>query len=106
MLGGLGDAAPQRDPNYIPVSTEEQQLLNGCLDGGDPEQLRTVQGLLEAGANARVKNPFGWEPIHLAALKGHVEVIELLLQHGASANARAGNQRLTPLCIAATTNHA
>ncbi len=47
----------------------------------------------------------GWTPLHLAAFFGHIEVAELLLDHGADVNARSQSERFaranTPLHAAA-----
>lgn len=44
----------------------------------------------------------GWTPLHLASFFGHKEIAEMLLAHGADANARSSNNmRNTPLHAAA-----
>jgi ankyrin repeat protein len=40
----------------------------------------------------------GWQPIHLAARSGHINVIDFLLKNGADLNAKAGTR--TPYRIA------
>ncbi len=51
-----------------------------------------------------VKNKFGFSPLHYAALGGHEEVVELLLQQGATINT-FNAQGLTPLFMASRDGH-
>jgi ankyrin repeat protein len=39
--------------------------------------------LLQSGAELNVENDYGFTPLHLACIKGHVQVVQLLVQHGA-----------------------
>ena len=55
----------------------------------------------KAAVNARVGG-IGNTALHLAALRGHVNVAEMLLAHGADVNAIDGQSKLTPLHRAAT----
>jgi ankyrin repeat protein len=43
----------------------------------------------------------GWQPIHMAARKGHVDVIDFLLKNGADVDALTNNE-YSPLKIALT----
>jgi len=56
--------------------------------------------LLERGANPNAKGHAGYTPLHLAAFKGHVEIVKLLLERGANPNAEDNNGE-TPLHLAA-----
>ena len=44
--------------------------------------------MLRAGADPEVADSEGYTPLHEAALYGHIEVVRVLLSHGASVNAR------------------
>lgn len=39
-----------------------------------------VRRLIELGANTRVQNKNGMTPLHLAAMTGHVETVQMLLE--------------------------
>jgi len=60
--------------------------------------------LLEAGANANVRDTSENTPLYVAAFLGHAEVAELLLQAGAEVNA-ACFMGFTPLHVAARPGH-
>lgn len=56
--------------------------------------------VLLAGADANAQGPAGWAPLHLAAARGHAEVLELLLASGSfrrRAAAEAEGERLRAL---------
>ena len=56
------------------------------------------------GVMVNQKNESGWTPLHLAANKGKIEVVETLIAAGADINAVAGNG-WTPLAVAANCGH-
>ena len=67
-----------------------------------------VQYLLELGAdtNSRVDSTLA-TPLHMAALRGRVDLVPLLLDHGAKLDPRAGDSLYgaTPLYLAAQNGH-
>jgi len=64
-----------------------------------------ARALLEGGAKPDVKGlDAGFTPLHFAVLKGHREVVEVLLLMGADANA-VDNKGVTPLWNAAQDGH-
>jgi cytohesin len=63
-----------------------------------------VKTALEKGANPNAKDNIGWTPLHWAAHKGRVEIVELLLERGANPNAK-DNIGWTPLYRAAYCGH-
>ncbi|PHZ12613.1 ankyrin, partial [Rhizopus microsporus ATCC 52813] len=64
-----------------------------------------VQTLLDLGADPNEKDYAGWTPLHEAALRGQIDVIKLLIKHGADVNARGGEELDTPLHDATENNH-
>jgi ankyrin repeat protein len=54
-------------------------LVQAVLDGDLPE----AEAALRAGANPDAKDPLGYAPLHLAAARGHVQMVQLLLTAGA-----------------------
>jgi len=45
--------------------------------------------LLESGANANAESKAGFTPLHLSAQKGHYDMTNLLIEHGADPNHKA-----------------
>jgi ankyrin repeat protein len=64
---------------------------------GDLEKVKTLLAADAALANARDRE--GKTPLHFAAVKGHVAVVELLLAHKAEVNARSSSG-ITPMYLA------
>ena len=62
--------------------------------------------MLKNGVNVNKKNKFGDRnvPLHAACYKGHREIVDILLQHGANVD-EANNSRDTPLCMACKNGH-
>lgn len=72
---------------------DESPLMMAALRG----MTATAQLLIDKGADV---NKPGWAPLHYAATKGHVEIMNLLLEHHAYIDASSPNQT-TPLMMAA-----
>jgi ankyrin repeat protein len=95
------------------------ELLNGDVDlnakGDDDETVLTFAvrtgfldfavALIEAGADIEMMSSSGVQPIHMAARNGAVKMVSFLVERGASANARTGQDRWTPLHYAARYGH-
>eukprot|EP00455_Lapot_gusevi_P000497 TRINITY_DN10229_c0_g1_i3.p1 TRINITY_DN10229_c0_g1~~TRINITY_DN10229_c0_g1_i3.p1 ORF type:complete len:166 (+),score=10.84 TRINITY_DN10229_c0_g1_i3:78-575(+) len=75
-------------------------LWSAC-DLGDLHSVRDF--LLHKGTNPNRSDEYGYTPLHNAASSGHLEICELLLQHGASVN--AAECGATPLHRAAFRGH-
>ena len=65
-----------------------------------------VKELLAAGVDANSANPYGGTALSFASDKGHVEVVKLLLEHGANVNAKDRFYNATPLVWAIDHDHA
>lgn len=50
--------------------------------------------LLESGANANAESKAGFTPLHLSSQKGHYDMTNLLIEHGADPNHKAKVKRL------------
>ena len=70
------------------------------------EDISEIQQLLEAGADANVKNTYDATPLYMASENGHSEVVKLLLAAGADVNIAENIFGTTPLIAAVTDGHA
>ena len=62
--------------------------------------------LLSRGANKEHRNVSDYTPLSLAASGGYVNIIKLLLSHGAEINSRTGSKLgISPLMLAAMNGH-
>lgn len=75
------------------TAKDESALMLASLRG----HTDLVKKLIERGADV---NKTGWTPLHYAATSGHVEIINLLLEHHAYIDAESPNGT-TPLMMAA-----
>lgn len=68
--------------------------------------LQVVDLLLNRGANKEHRNVSDYTPLSLAASGGYVNIIKLLLTHGAEINSRTGSKLgISPLMLAAMNGH-
>lgn len=86
-----------------------QTALAGAILRGDAEGVRTA---LRSGAklSMTISNPrspatSSGSPLYTAIAHGHVEIVQLLLDHGADVNEPGAYDRETPLFAAATRGH-
>lgn len=85
-------ASPRVDVEQL-TPADENALMMAALKG----EVGIARTLLARGA--KVNKP-GWSALHYAATGGNVEMIKLLLDHGANIEARSPNES-TPLMMAA-----
>ena len=87
-------------------ANQATSFFDACAKG-DVEALRRL--LAQDPNLARVANPNGphggWTGLHSAAQRGHLETVQLLLEHGADPNAREEGDNTCPLHWAAAGRH-
>ena len=77
----------------IRTAQDESPLMMAALSG----QIELARALIKRGAHV---NKTGWTPLHYAATKGHLDLIQLLLENYAYIDAESPNGT-TPLMMAA-----
>ncbi|GEQ68162.1 hypothetical protein JCM33374_g1829 [Metschnikowia sp. JCM 33374] len=84
-------------------STGRSQLQRACKKG----DLHEVKSLIEKGASANESDFGGFTCLHEAALAGHTEIVEYLIENGADVNKQAleAGDFETPLMDAAENKH-
>ena len=82
----------------IPKDPVQPKFLAACRTG----DLEYVNVLLERGVDvdSRDDDVRGWTGLHEAACKGHLAVLEVLIEKGADLNPRAKLAMLTPVYLA------
>jgi ankyrin repeat protein len=88
------------------MSTRQDESLHDACGVGD---LRKVREILQKDSDIANRlnqrgAPLGLTPLHEAARGGHVDILQLLLNHGASVNA-VTNHGYTPFHHAARVGH-
>ena len=73
-----------------------------AVNDGDVEK---VSWSLDHGVSINVEDKYGNTGLHIAALKGHVHLVELFLKNGADQNVREGKLNHTFLDIAVLEGH-
>jgi len=73
--------------------------MDKLIHAAEKGDAKKVAKFLQKGANPDVSDNFGWTPLYRAVIKGHKEIVEILLIGGADVDKRTGG--VTPLGWAA-----
>jgi ankyrin repeat protein len=79
------------------VNAQDHSGYNLLQTAADNGQIQAFQMLLEHNADIHIQNAFGETALHVAAAgKVHIDIMQVLLDHGANPNSR-DNKNSTPL---------
>lgn len=84
-LAGLGLAFCNNNSNNDNYNNNPENT-RGFLKAVHSGNLYKVKAALKLGADPNSKHYLGWAALHVAAVNGHREVVELLLKSGADPN--------------------
>jgi ankyrin repeat protein len=109
--GPVADAAMNGDLDLLRRLVQEQPNVNEPqVDGATAlhwaahaNDIGMAEFLIEAGADVSARNRVGASPMLSAVINGNAQLIGLLLENGADANAAVSNTGDTPLMLAART---
>lgn len=107
----LADAAQAQDFERVTAllqqgaAVDEQQRdgATALLWAVQWDDVATARALIAAGANVTIANRTGASPLQLAAINGNADMLKLLLDAGADANAKLSSTGDTALMMAART---
>ncbi len=81
----------------------DRRTLHEAARDGDFDM---VESLINQGADLEQLNQDGWTPLSLAASRGHLETVWLLLERGANLEHQVKHHGWAPLSMAASNGHA
>lgn len=99
------DAKAYRTVFALPSKNSDLQLVDELCEHAKRGDAEKVKALLKQGVDIEATtDSTGSTPLHLAAAGGHLDVVKLLLEHGADINAM-DRGRSTPLIAALRNKH-
>lgn len=81
-------------------SESEKEIFNAVING----DVDKVNQLLESGLDPSLKDSEGMSPLHFAADRGHLELLQILLKKGAFVDS-INSDGQSPLMLAMTCEH-
>lgn len=91
---------PGYTPKYLRCSDLHEKLDNAIVDGS----LERIKDLLNVGANVNGWYSHRYPPLYSAAMRGHKEIAEFLIENGALLD-KGDSWGTTPLMAAVVYNH-
>ncbi|HEY8355609.1 MAG TPA: ankyrin repeat domain-containing protein [Methylophilaceae bacterium] len=91
-------------PMTVAVAMTDEQHMEYTQALGD-NNIKLVKKYLDEGIATPKDFFFGWTALHIAAEKGHVELVKLLIERGADLNWQHEISRLTAFHLAALGGH-
>uniref|UniRef100_A0A1I8MXZ7 LEM domain-containing protein n=1 Tax=Musca domestica TaxID=7370 RepID=A0A1I8MXZ7_MUSDO len=87
------------DPGFVPQDRGIAPLHYVCGMSNEKLAIEITKRFLDMGADPNCKSEDGMTPLHVAAMYGKVEIVRLLLQHGAELEVY-DDERKTPVLYA------
>lgn len=81
---------------FLPLLAFSQDVNEELLEAARKSDVEKVKALLAKGANVNAKSPYGVTPLGFACSRGSVEVVQILLDHGAEVNVTDTFYKTTP----------
>ena len=108
--GALQAAARNRNDKIVPLLIELKADVNGTdrdgftalMHAAQRNHVPTIKALVAAKADLEKSLPGGFAPLSLAIEEAKLLAAQALIELGASVNAVAGTDRITPLMVAAS----
>ncbi|XP_073835398.1 uncharacterized protein [Musca autumnalis] len=87
------------DPGFVPQDRGIAPLHYVCGMSNEKLAIEITKRFLDMGADPNCKSEDGMTPLHVASMYGKVEIVRLLLQHGAELEVY-DDDRKTPVLYA------
>ncbi len=105
----LHNAARQRQAEMVKLLLDLKADVNGVDNGGMTpllyavmrDHVPTIKVLVDHGANVEQLGPEGFGPMAVAIAEDKYEAAKALMEAGADVNTTAGEEKITPLMVAA-----
>jgi hypothetical protein len=105
-LPPLHKAVVDKDIKILSKVLRQDVNVNEVFDGNTPILLASDMGILAMvkllyahGASFKVRNSYGYSPLHLAVRRKNIDITKFLLKVGADVNEPVLNEFVTPLII-------
>eukprot|EP00794_Sanderia_malayensis_P013820 gene13820-15265_t len=102
-----GSCCSHEEPNKVQVrqSIDEMDFERGIWQAALDGNRERVQKLLDKGHSPDMKDASGYTALHYASRAGHTDIVKLLFQFKADANARTASGKDCPIHRAAYQGH-